>query len=537
MTRLHLLALTACTATPDAPGAPSYPLETELSTTLQRVWSPLSPSAAVDAQIDDGSLTVYDLDRFITAGLGVERRPGTPWGDRRELAPDFEEGTERRSIAWFWQLADPQLIDEESPIRLSAFAGLYRPQGHLSTQVLEAHVRTAQTITEALGRPVDAVLVAGDMTDGSQRNELDWFVTALTGGMIDPDSGDDDDPVPGAGNDYNDPFLSGGIDAPWFAALGNHETQYIGGFGRVNDRLREASVGSELYDFPLLAPGFRDGSLPNAPLRVEGPTPPDEDRLVLDRTEVLQTLHDAPGEPAGHGLSDEDVLAARGWFSTHPVPEVPLRLVVLDTVNSDGGTGLGAGGTFPREQLSWLAAELDAAAAAAELVVVMSHHRAKDLLSSSPVSEEELVAVLDHPNMVVQICGHVHENITSFKRSPLTEDGDGFWELTLASTVDFPMQSRFLELVDEGNGYISIYATNVDHLSPEGTLAHDARVLAAAKRVFGDVLSRTPVEDFWLGDQEDHNVLVRVPIPADVAAALQATSLPTELSSLEMMRW
>ena len=83
--------------------------------------------------------------------------------------------------------------------------------------------------------------------DGSQRNEFTWFLTALNGGVIDPDSGIDDDPVPGPGNDYNDPFFSDGLPVPWFAALGNHETQYNGGFGILTDEIRAAAAADQVY--------------------------------------------------------------------------------------------------------------------------------------------------------------------------------------------------------------------------------------------------------------------------------------------------
>ena len=117
----------------------------------------------------------------------------------------------------------------------------------------------------------------------------------------------DDDPVAGPGNDYNDPLWSDGLDVPWYAAIGNHETQYNGGFGVLDDALRLASVSSEIYDFPLFDNGFRDGSTPDGDVVLEGSTPPDPNRMVLGRTEVLAALQTAPGQPPGHGLSVTDV--------------------------------------------------------------------------------------------------------------------------------------------------------------------------------------------------------------------------------------
>lgn len=530
-----LLALAAC-APVDAPPIEEevrYDLTSEPSTTLQRVWAPRVPPAATLDAIDAGTLTVYALDRFLDAGLGVEEAPGNPRTERNELAPDFVPGPAagRRSLLWFWQLADPQLIDEESPIRMEAFTPLYRPQGHLSVQVLEAHVRSVQRLVSLTDRPLDFAVIAGDLTDGSQQNELAWFTTALNGGRLNPDSGVDDDPVPGPGNDYNDPFWSDGLDAPWYAALGNHETQYNGGFGLADEAVRAASVSGDVYDAPIGINGYCDGSQVNAPLRTVGPTPADPQRLVLNRPEVLAALHEAPGEPAGHGLSAADVAAGRGWFSAHPVPDRPLRLVVLDTVNTDGGVGLGSEGRFDEAQHTWLVAQLNEADAAHELVIVVSHHRPKEIGGSSPVSGDALTATLAaSPGVVLHLCGHIHDHASRLVPA-VAHPGPGYWELTLGSTVDFPMQTRLFELVDEGNGFLTIYATNLDHDSPEGSLAHEGRALAAAKRVFGEFGGAEDVGAFWTGDVPDQNLVLRTRLPTEVASELARHTWPTRIES------
>lgn len=536
------LALLIACAGPDevAPIAPAeLPLEEGLYTALSSLWAPKAPSEQVKGQISDGSLRVTDLDRFLDAGLGVTRDPGQPWIEHTELAPDFVAGATgtRRSLAWIWQAADPQLIDEESPIRMEAFEGLYRPNGHLTVQVFTSHVQTAARVADAVGRPFDLVMVAGDLTDGSQRNELRWFFEALEGGVIDPDSGVDDDPVPGPANDYGDPFVSPGLDAPWYAALGNHETQYNGGFGVVDEALLAAAVGTEVYDFPVFANGFRDGTTEHGEVRTEGPTPADPDRLVLDRPGVLGALLAAPGAPPGHGLTAEDVQAERGWFSVHPVDGLPLRLVVLDTVNTYGGTGAGASGVFSAAQHTWLQAELEAADEAHELVMVMSHHRPSDLGAGSEVGEEELLATLSGcEGLVLHVCGHVHENLKRLRQPPDAVAGQGYWELTLASTVDFPMHSRFLELVDEGTGFLSVYATNTDHHAPEGSLPHLAREQAAAKLAFGEILPPEDVDEVWISDLRAQNLLLRWKLPDAVRAAISGLGEP-EISSEELASW
>lgn len=520
------------------PSAPVHPLTDEPLTTLQAAWAPLAPSDEVAAQLDAGELLVTDLGSFAAAGLGVERVPGAPWIDHRELAPNHAEGPAgaRRSLLYLWQAADPQLIDEESPIRFEAFTPLYRPQGHLTLQVFESHVRTAARISSLSGRPFDVALLAGDLTDGSQHNELQWFLTALNGGELDPDSGVDDDPVPGEGNDYNDPLWSDGLGVPWLAAIGNHETQYNGGFGEITDELRAASVADTVFDSGGFPNGYRDGSTVYGDVVAEGDVVADEDRRVLGLEEVLSELFEAGGRPSGHGLTAEGAAAGVGYFSAWPVSDRPLRVIVLNTVNSYGGLGLGESGWLDVEQFGWLQGELAAADAAHELVVLMSHHRAADLLRSSPVSADELTGALAASDgLVLHVTGHGHNNAKRLVLDPLAAADAGYWELMLASTVDFPMHSRVIELVDEGNGYLSIYVTNLDHDAPEGSLAHEGRELAAAKRVFSSFLSPDGVEQFWAEDLVSQNLLLRVPISAAIQARLAEESWPERVESVETL--
>ncbi|MCO4744753.1 MAG: metallophosphoesterase [Proteobacteria bacterium] len=513
MRSLPLLLFVACQpSSPDALPEPhppaTYPVTEAPYTTLQGVWAPISPDAATEAAIDADELTTRDHAQFGDWTLGVEWTDGNPWTERVELAPAFSLGTERRSLAWVWQLADPQLIDEESPIRLEAFEPLYRPHGHLSVQILEAHVRTADKLAQAT-RPFDFALFAGDLTDSSQSNEMDWFLTAIAGGDINPDSGADDDPVPGPGNDYNDPFTSVGLAAPWYAVLGNHDALHIGGFGEIDEALVQGAQGAEAFEHEYLPTGWLDGSTTDAALVTDGSTPRDPQRRPLRDVEMLQRLHEADGLPEGHGLTAAAVEEGRGYYSVLPMAPKPIRLIGLHTVDS---SVVVPQGVMDEAQLEWLQEELAAAEAANEMVIVMSHHRAVDFAGASPVSGDALAATLAASDAVaVHVVGHGHSNtvdIYSDEQIP-----HGYYELMMASTVDFPMQSRLLEFVDEGNGYLSIYATNVDHNSLEDSLAHHGRFIAAARLAFPGLGSVGDIADYWRGELEDQNLLLRVPIP------------------------
>jgi len=503
-------------------------------TALQAAWRPLPPSDDVRAAIAADDLVVTDLEGMLAAGLGVALDAGQPWQEHAELAPGFTPGDpdRRRSLLYAWQAADPQLIDEESPIRMEAFTSLYRPQGHLTVQVFEAHVRTAQRLSDLSGRPFDLALFAGDLTDGSQLNEGRWFLDTLAGGIIDPDSGADDDPVAGAGNDFNDPFISDGLSAPWYAVIGNHETQYNGGFGPIDEALLDAAVGGEVVDSDLYANGFRDGATPTAEVVSEGTTPADPDRVPLGLVDWLDLLASAEGQPSGHGLTADDVAAGRGWFSDWPLDGAPIRLIALNTVNPTGDVGVGSQGWMDEAQHAWLLDELTDADRLGELVIVMSHHRVQDFTGGSPVSGEQVAeALASSPSVVLQVTGHGHQNHASVYPESLADAERGYWQLMLASTIDFPMQSRVLELVDEGNGYLTIYATNLGHNATEDSLAHLGRQLAAAAMSFGGLHSSADVAAWWEEDRLSQNLALRLPLTEAQQLALAAYDWPTRVES------
>jgi 3',5'-cyclic AMP phosphodiesterase CpdA len=520
-------------------GPPVYALSPTPYTTLQAVWMPKEPPEATRKAIEEGTLDVHDLDAFEEAGLGVTLAAGNPWIERAELAPGYADASvgERKSLVYLWQSADSQIIDEESPIRFEGFPITYRPHGHLVTQTFEAHVRTAARIHEASERGFDFAIFAGDLTDGSQLNEFQWFFTALNGGVIDPDSGIDDDPIPGPGNDYNDPFVSHGLPVPWYAAVGNHDSLYNGGFGRITDELREGAVKGEVYESNIFPNGFRDGSTVNGDVVTEGATPPDEARVPQRIGEVLQLIHEAGGEPHGHGLNAEDVAAERGYFSVYPITGKPIRLITLQTVNPNGGLAVGSMGYMDETQLTWLKDELSAADAAHELVIVMSHHKVSSFANSSPISGEEVSKVLsESEGVVLNVTGHGHYNAAGpFALESESDPQYGYWELMLASTVDYPMQTRIIEIVDDDNGYLSIYVTNLDHNSPTHSLAHKGRSLAAGEVSFSSYHNGGDVIAYWEEDVQAQNLLLRIHIPDAVRAELAKHDWPTRIESEETL--
>jgi hypothetical protein len=80
---------------------------------------------------------------------------------------------------------------------------------------------------------------------------------------------------------------------------------------------------------------------------------------------------------------------------------------------------------------------------------------------------EELL--LRFPNVILMANGHTHKNtITSHTRG----DGNwhalpgGFWEVSAASHIDWPVQSRIIEIGTDDSGTVSIFTTVVDIDAP-----------------------------------------------------------------------
>lgn len=586
-----LPTLWACTEAEDpvpdpavvAPPTPAvhYELTENLYTTLQAIWKPMEIDAETRSLLGEQPDLVTQASRFADLGLGVELADSEAWTAYNELAPGYAAyatsattNPAPKSLLYFWHAADQQLIDEESPIRYEGVympplltGSAYRPQGHLTTQAFEAHVRTARALAEHGERNFDFAIVTGDLTDGSQENELDWFITTMVGGVIDPDSGINDDPVPGPGNDFNDPFTSVGIGAPWYAVIGNHETLYIGS-ALLNDAIRAAAVSDTVFTTGIkeafgvelatdgYRPGFRDGATPAGDIVTSGTTPPDPARRILDAPEILQKLQAAPGEPAGHGLTAEQAAAGNADFTFRPVGDKPIVVIAYDTVyrNEMGIKALEYSlGFLTKAQLDWLKSQLDAAAAADEIVILASHHRSRDINDNSPVSGDELVALFSqYDGIVAHLSGHGHYSDAKLCRdddeaerlctsADLAEGPNatrGYWELMAPSTADFPIQSRILEFVYEGNGYLSIYTTNIDHNSPVDSLAHEARILAAARRYFQDDsadIGGSVVSDFT-ARRAYRNMILRYKLPPAIAAKIEAQGdWPTVIQSLDTL--
>jgi hypothetical protein len=76
------------------------------------------------------------------------------------------------------------------------------------------------------------------------------------------------------------------------------------------------------------------------------------------------------------------------------------------------------------------------------------------------LGDEVLALLLDHPCVVAWVNGHSHQNRVWARPR---DGGGGLWEINTAAHIDWPCQSRIIEIADNRDGTLSVFTTVVDH--------------------------------------------------------------------------
>jgi hypothetical protein len=459
---------------------------------------------------------------------------GEPHLLREDIAKKGKGGT-RRSMLYFVHLSDVHIADEESPLRTEAT--MYEITARFSIQLLDAMMRTLNDFSKE--RPYDFIIFTGDSVDSSQLNEAEWFRKVVEGEEVDPDSGADDDPVPGPYNDFNDPFLAHGLDkrVPWYVVIGNHdclikgtiwpsfECALISGFDPV------IATSDRVCGVKGLC-GAQDGSTNEIRIIPAGEyTPPDERRRILGCGGFIEKLQ-------GHGFNEDNIKRGYGNYVVD-VGRV-FRIIALDTIcREDFLCGGLSSGCLERWQFEeFLIPELERAREEKKLVILTFHHFIGSFFPYSPVSQEELIETISSfPNLFLLLVGHGHDN----RIIPhLTKNG-GFWEIETSGLSSYPQQARIIEVVDNGDGTGSIFTTMVDHNSPDGSLSAIGREMSLreiqeAMVLSGDIGRILFKTSSHYGNPEDRNTELIFKIPDDIYEEIKKQSFPSRIESLTTLK-
>ena len=128
--------------------------------------------------------------------------------------------------------------------------------------------------------------------------------------------------------------------------------------------------------------------------------------------------------------------------------------------------------------------------------MVFSHHTSQSMTNpfvatggdpNPRVLGDEVTAyLLTQPRLIAWVNGHTHRNeITAHARA---DGSGGFWEINTAAHIDYPQQSRLVEVTDNKDRTLSIFTTILDHAGPadyRGDLSLDGQPGQPVARAVG----------------------------------------------------
>ena len=464
----------------------------------------------------------------------------------------------------------------------------FRPHETLVPALMNAHVKAASRII-ASGSPVlddsvDFAIGLGDLADNNQYNEIRWVIDIFDGRqLVNPDSGDDGyhgvqatdpegahshpltSPVEGLSLRElgNEPFWAhglrraGGGPFPWYSIPGNHDVKVQGTVTNTENWRSTADAWARgNVKFTDVSPDQQQRACEGGAADPDYYTdlfsnpggaqvvPADDDRRLLPRHRWAREHFHTSGVPVGHGFDKkrcrdkEGKLLARLCYSW---TQGDFHYIGLDS-NPDEGL---ENGNIDRPQWRWLKKELRRSSsfnykangkvarrrARDRMIVVFSHHPTTSMDNTSTPggknSQQMKRLLLRFPNVILHSAGHTHQNKIWARRSK--ELGTKYWEVNTAAIVDVPHQSRTIEVADNRDGTISIFAVVFDALAgPNARLMDWAddptseRSLAGADRDINEDWLASAAREIGIFDPQQDLMKVGRPRDRNVELLLKA---------------
>jgi hypothetical protein len=332
---------------------------------------------------------------------------------------------------------------------------------------------------------------------------------------------------PGLFQRMNEPFRATGLQKiPWYAVFGNHDGLVQGNqprnillealavgclkpsnlpAGTVADIQQALQNGDEQQALVILQNALTGGGATTEVV------PPDPRRRPLRKHEWIAEHFVTNGFPVGHGFENRPASLVDGQGYYHFDRGNRLRMIALDTVAEHGLEQ----GNLDETQFQWLHERLMEADDQERYVLLFAHHSLRTMgqppaspfpttadqggdhdpdvhfglrsrlesqdrpcllpetdHTTPPYPQETLKCLLlRHPSVIGFVNGHEHANrITPFARQPDADGRNpvlgGFWEINTASHIDWPQQSRVIDVFDNHDDTLSLFATIVDHGAP-----------------------------------------------------------------------
>lgn len=489
-------------------------------------------------------------------GEGGYRRLGDGPGWKRvvrtELAPAGRRREEKRTpLASFVQFTDLHMVDVQHPLRYEYLRAqtqsAWRPQEALSVAGTVSLIERVNGLRggPATGEPLSFVVTTGDNTDNNCRAELDWFLTAMSGGRITPNTGDrtayegvhdsglkmywqPEDELRDDDKESGFPRIEGylraairevdspGLAVPWYSTSGNHDSLPGGCFagdgfftdfavgGRKLMRLDSEAAGARLWrtveeGADPKGEQFKELLRSRTRSREMRSVTADPARAPFTRQDWIRAhlrRRYAGAGPVGHGYTEANLAEDRLYY-TFRIAE-GVTGISLDTTRRDGGYP----GRVGEAQMKWLERRLSEQRSAGAYVLLFSHHTS----TTTPEGGAELLSLLhDNPHVLAWINGHSHKNRIRPRGT--------FWEISTASHIDFPQLARTVEVSDNGDGTLSLFTTLIESAAPARTDYGDLSQTGLAS-LYRELSFNTPgARQELSGTPTDRNTELLLPKP------------------------